>query len=173
MNLLLDTHALFWSIYDVPSLSPEAADALADPDNTVWVTLASAQEISMKVGAGKWRDAIDLLLNFDARLTEAGYGLLVPVAADYANQLMLPDIEPHRDAYDKLIIAQALARGMTLVTSDGFAPDYGVPVIHAGQAPRMPERRQTRLVPVQPLTPIALPRAESPSGEGAPDASQP
>ncbi len=162
MDLLLDTHALFWSIYDESSLSAAAAAALDDDSNTVWATLTSAQEIATKLSVGRWSAALDLLLNFDRRLEEAGYSLLAPVGADYANQLMLPDLPGHRDLYDKLIIAQALARGMTLVSSDGNAEDYGVPVLYAGRAPRVPERRGERLIPVQALTPIALPVAPPP-----------
>jgi len=48
--------------------------------------LISAQEISMKIGVGRWPDALDLLLNFDERLRESCYSLVAPVAADYANQ---------------------------------------------------------------------------------------
>jgi PIN domain nuclease of toxin-antitoxin system len=164
MDLLLDTHALFWSIYDTDSLSAEAAAALADPANTVWATMTSAQEIATKISVGRWSAALDLLLNFEQRLEDSGYSLLAPVGADYANQLMLPDLPGHRDLYDKLIIAQAHARGITLVSSDRNAVRYDVAVLYAGRAPHTAEPRAERLVPVQALTPIALPVA-SPPGE--------
>jgi PIN domain nuclease of toxin-antitoxin system len=167
MDSLLDTHALFWSIYDVASLSEQATAALVDPANTVWATLTSAQEISLKIGVGRWSDALDLLLNFDERLRESYYSLVAPVAADYANPLMLPDLADHRDPFDRLIIAQALARGMWLVTSDGHAADYGVPTLHAGRSARGADPRGPRLVPVQTLSPIALPTAPPPEDEGA------
>jgi PIN domain nuclease of toxin-antitoxin system len=167
MDLLLDTHALFWSIYDVASLSEEATAALVDPANTVWATLTSPQEISMKIGVGRWPDALDLLLNFDERLEESRYSLVAPIAADYANQLMLPDLADHRDPFDRLIIAQALARGMSLVTSDGHAADYGVQTLHAGRAARVADPRGPRLVPAQTLNPIALPTAPPREDEGA------
>jgi PIN domain nuclease of toxin-antitoxin system len=162
MDVLLDTHALFWSIYDTRHLSAEAVAALDDDCNTVWATLTSAQEIATKISVGRWPAAIDLLLNFEQRLAKSDYRLLAPVAADYANQLMLPDLPGHRDLYDKLIVAQALARKMTLVTSDSAVAAYDVPVIYAGHAPRAPERRGERLIPVQTLTPIALPLAPPP-----------
>lgn len=164
MDLLLDTHALFWSIYDVASLSEEAVSALGDPANVVWATLTSAQEIAMKIGVGRWPDALDLLLNFDRRLEQSGYSLIAPLAVDYANQLMLPDVAEHRDPFDKLIIAQALARGMVLVTSDSHADQYGVEILYAGRAPRAADPRGPRLVPAQALTPIVLPSA--PPGDG-------
>ena len=71
---------------------------------------------------GKWRAALDLLLHFEERIAAAGYGHIAPTAADYANLLRLPEVLDHRDPFDRLIIAQASARGMTLVTSDPYAP---------------------------------------------------
>lgn len=154
MDLLLDTHALFWAIYNPPSLSAAAVGTLSDPANAVYATLASAQEIAIKLGVGRWRASLDLLLHFDARVDEAGYGLVVPVALDYANTLRLPDIPDHRDPFDRLIVAQALAREMTLVSSDPFAPLYGGPVIPAGRGGRPNDPRGGRLVPTQPLAPL-------------------
>lgn len=155
MDLLLDTHALFWAIYDAASLSSEAAQALADPANGVYATLASAQEISLKLAVGKWPAALDLLMHFDARLDDAGFGLIVPAADDYANVLRLPDLPDHRDPFDRLIVAQALARGMALVSSDPFAPLYGGAVVSAGRGERPSDPRGGRLVPIQPLTPLS------------------
>lgn len=157
MLLLLDTHALFWAIYESPALSEAASDTLADSSNTVFSTSASAQEIALKLGAGKWRASLDLLLHFDARVASAGFRLIVPTALDYANALRLPDVPGHRDPFDRFIIAQAMARGMTLVTSDPYAPCYGVPVVAAGRAGRSTEARGGRVVPEERLTPIPPP----------------
>ena len=159
MDLLLDTHALFWAIYKPDRLADAAARAITAPRNATWATRASAQEIALKLAVGKWRDALDLLLHFDERVDAAGYGHLAPTAADYANVLRLPDVLDHRDPFDRLIIAQAAARGMTLVTSDPYAPLYGVPVIVAGRGERPHEGRSGRVVPAQALTPIDLPKA--------------
>lgn len=157
MNLLLDTHALFWAIYKPELLSELAARAITEPINTIWATGTSAQEIALKLAAGKWRAALDLLLHFDVRVAAAGYGQVAPTAVDYANLLRLPEVLDHRDPFDRLIIAQALARGMTLMTSDPYAPLYGVPVIVAGRGERPSEPRGGRVVPIEALTPIKLP----------------
>lgn len=157
MRLLLDTHALYWAIYKPHLLTAEAARALADRGNPVSTTLTSAQEIALKLGAGKWPDALDLLLHFDAHVAAADYSLIAPTALDYANALRLPDIPGHRDPFDRFIIAQAMARGMTLVTSDPYAPRYGVPVVVAGRAERSTEARGGRIVPEGRLTPIPPP----------------
>lgn len=158
MDLLLDTHALFWALYKPELLSEAAALAITAPGTATWATGASAQEIALKLAAGKWRAALDLLLHFEERLTAAGFGYLAPTAADYANLLRLPEVLDHRDPFDRLVIAQALARGMTLVTSDPYAALYGVPVIVAGRGERPDEARGGRVVPAQALTPIALPK---------------
>lgn len=157
MDLLLDSHALFWALYKPERLSEAAASAIFDPANTTWATGASAQEIAFKLAVGKWRAALDLLLHFEERIAAAGYGHIAPTAVDYANLLRLPEVLDHRDPFDRLIIAQALSRGMTLVTSDPYAPLYGLPVIPAGRGERPQEARTGRLVPVEPLVPIRLP----------------
>ena len=125
MDLLLDSHALFWAIYKPELLSEPATRAITESTNRAWATVASAQEIALKLASGKWRAALDLLLHFDHRISVAGYGHIVPTAVDYANLLRLPEVLDHRDPFDRLIIAQALARGMMLVTSDPYAPLYG------------------------------------------------
>lgn len=157
MNLLLDTHALFWAIYKPERLSSAAVQALAEPANMAWATLASAQEIALKLAVGKWEAALDLLLHFDAHVEAAGFGLIVPTAVDYANLLCLPEVQDHRDPFDRLLVAQAQARGMTLVSSDLFAPRYGMPTVTAGRGERPNDPRGGRLVTVQPLAPIRLP----------------
>lgn len=155
--LLLDTHTLFWAIHESSALSEAASDALADSANRVFATLSSAQEIALKLSVGKWRDSLDLLLRFEVRVASVGFGLIVPTALDYANTLYLRDVPGHRDPFDRFIIAQAMARGMTLVTSDPYAPRYGVPVIVAGRAERSTEARGGRVVPEGRLTPIPPP----------------
>lgn len=156
-DLLLDTQALFWALYATENLSPPAAAALVDPDNLVYATLVSAQEIAMKIGAGKWRAALDLLENFEQRVADSGFGLIAPEAADYANTLHLPEVPGHKDPMDRLIIAQAMARRMVLVSADQYAPLYlGTAVIDAGRAPQVKEVRQ-RIAAQAAFRAIALP----------------
>jgi len=156
--LLLDTHAIFWAMYDPESLSVHAVAALNDSANEVYVTPVSAQEIAMKLSVGKWPEAEDLLRNFEQRVREAGYGLIQPVALDYLNAARLPNIPGHSDPFDRLIIAQAMARGMVLISSDGYIGSYGVPSIHAGSAQRAKAKmtRTARIIPVETLDPIEL-----------------
>jgi PIN domain nuclease of toxin-antitoxin system len=142
-DLLLDTQALFWVIYSPHHVSQVAWAAITNPANAIYATLASAQEIAMKIGAGKWPAALDLLENFEERIKQADYGIIAPQAADYANTLHLTKVSGHRDPMDRLIIAMALARKMMLVSADHHAPTYlGASVIHAGGAPSLIEKRQ-------------------------------
>jgi len=142
-DLLLDTQALFWVLYSPCHVSQVAWAAITNPTNTIYATLASAQEIAMKIGAGKWPTALDLLENFEERIRQADYGVIAPQAADYANTLHLMKVPGHRDPMDRLIIAMALARKMVLVSADHYAPTYlGTSVIDAGGAPSLAEKRQ-------------------------------
>ena len=120
-DLLLDTQALFWVIYSPEHISAAAWAAINNPANTIYATLASVQEIAMKIGAGKWPAALDLLENFEERVRHARCGVIAPQAADYANTLHLTKVAGHRDPMDRLIIAMALARRMVLVSADHHA----------------------------------------------------
>lgn len=159
MNLLLDTHALFWALYRPDLLSEVASRAVSDSDNKTWVTTTSAQEIALKLSLGKWPAALDLLLHFETRVRTANYGSIVPGARDYANIVYLPDVPGHRDPFDRFIIAQAVARGMTLVTSDPYAAHYPVFVLFAGRGERSSEPRGGRIVPEGPLTLLPFPES--------------
>ena len=158
LSFLLDTHALFWAIEDPDCLDANTQAALEDPANTVYATLASAQELAMKISANKWPEAKDLLVNFEHLVVEeAGFNLLAPTAVDYLNMTRLPDVDGHRDPLDRLIIAMAIARRLILVSSDDNAPNYPVEWITAGSndGPSAPRQRD-RIMPVEPLTPITL-----------------
>ncbi|MDE1150727.1 MAG: type II toxin-antitoxin system VapC family toxin [Azospirillaceae bacterium] len=156
MKLLLDTHALFWAVVEPENL---AADTRSDPANQVFATLASAQELAMKLSANQWPEAKSLLQDFERLVVdEAGFILLAPTAVDYLNMTRLPTVAGHKDPMDRLIIAMAIARGLTLVSSDNNTPNYAVEWITAGQgsgtgAPRLKDR----IIPVEPLTFIDVP----------------
>ena len=133
-TFLLDTHALFWAIFEPDNLAADTRLALEDPDNTVYATLASAQEIAMKISANKWPEAKELLLDFERLVVEeAGFILLAPTAVDYLNMTRLPDVEGHRDPLDRLIFAMAIGRQLILVSGDDNASNYPVEWLSAGQ----------------------------------------
>jgi PIN domain nuclease of toxin-antitoxin system len=66
LRALLDTHTLFWWLTDDPRLSLEARRAIETEAEGVHVSVATAWEIAIKIGAGKWPEAADLIDNFEA-----------------------------------------------------------------------------------------------------------
>jgi len=155
-RLLLDTNALFWALRDPDRLDPTARAAIESPTSSVYATLASAQEFAIKIAAKKWPEALPVLARFEALILEAGFGLIVPTAVDHLNMTRLPDVGEHRDPFDRLIVAMAIARGLVLVSSDGNAQNYAVEWLRAGSGEADARRGRERIMPAEPLTPIAL-----------------
>jgi PIN domain nuclease of toxin-antitoxin system len=115
MSLLLDTHALLWFSEDNSQLSPKAKQAIEDMDNTCFVSMASIWEIAIKISLGK----LSLKIEFGAleeELKERNF-VILPIAFEHTQ--LLPQMEfHHRDPFDRLLIAQALAEGLTLVSNE-------------------------------------------------------
>ena len=125
MNLLLDTHTLLWWLDDDAALSEPARAAIADPGNTVFLSAAVVWELRIKQAIGK----VDLPGDFRGVL-EAQQFVELPVRADHVHGLAeLPPI--HRDFFDRLLVAQARAEGMTIVTRDPEIARYDVRVLAA------------------------------------------
>lgn len=125
MKLLLDTHAVVWSILQVARLSPAALDAISDPESTVFVSVASAWEMSIKVGLGKWPQASPLLTDLETTLASTGFEVL-PMTIAHALAAGIIQSR-HRDPFDRMLAAQAVAEGMTLVTADAEVQSLGAP----------------------------------------------
>lgn len=124
MRLLLDTHALIWATLSPGLLSKRAAKAIADPGNIIYVSAASAWEISTKVRLGKLPDAEVLEMNFLDAMNDAGYSLLPIEVAHGLRAGRLPG--PHRDPFDRMIAAQALASDIPIVSLDTALDCFGV-----------------------------------------------
>lgn len=123
MNLLLDTHALLWWVGG-ETLSPEVVAAIGDPENLVCVSAASVWEIGIKEALGKLSVEGDL----DGILAEDFEP--VPITFDDARRAAaLP--AHHRDPFDRMLVAQALSRDLTLVSRDPRMDPYGVPILRA------------------------------------------
>jgi PIN domain nuclease of toxin-antitoxin system len=112
MNLSLDTHVLLWALSAPERLSAVARNAIEDPANIVFVSAAVAWEIEVKAALGKLRAPSDLL----QQLTAANFQEL-PITIAHALALNeLPNL--HRDPFDRIMLAQAKAAGLTFVTAD-------------------------------------------------------
>ena len=127
MNLLLDSHALIWFLEDDRRLSPSARSAISDPDNLCFVSDATAWEIGIKHALGK----LDLPLPFDElfpnRLEALGFKMLPIMHLHLYRMIRLP--RHHGDPFDRLLIAQALSEGFTIVSQDPHFPGYRVPIL--------------------------------------------
>ena len=123
MKLLLDTHALIWWLAGDDMLSRIAREAIADEANSVAVSAASAMEVATKFRIGKLDQAALLARDFDAIDASQGFAELhITVRhARLAGEMNIP----HKDPFDRLLIAQAQAEDMVLVSNetlfDGFA----------------------------------------------------
>ncbi len=125
MKLLLDTHALIWTLKDDTRLSLAATNAIEDEANEVFVSVVSAWEIEIKRAKGKLRIPDELGVGLAAQ----GFQVL-PVALRHVLAVeSLP--RHHRDPFDRMLISQAQLEGMTFVTSDRKIRHYPVAVLPA------------------------------------------
>lgn len=123
MRLLLDTHAWLWYLQGDPA-AKSARRWIEDPSSECWVSAASIWEAAVKVSLGKLRLPYSLQEDLPGLLTKNGFGEL-PVRAPHAALL---DALPfhHRDPFDRLLVAQCLAEGLTVVSIDAAFDPYGV-----------------------------------------------
>jgi PIN domain nuclease of toxin-antitoxin system len=129
VNLLLDTQALLWWKEGSRKLGRRARRAIETEATTVRVSAASAWEIAIKVRAGRLKLTEPLHLWMPVRLEREGF-LMSSVAVEHAAAVaLLPD--HHQDPFDRLLIAQARAEGLTIVTSDAAFDAYDVKVLDA------------------------------------------
>lgn len=125
MHLLLDTHVLLWWLDDPLQLSESARAAIRDGGNVVCVSAATVWEIVIKKSLGKL-DAPD---NLDEVLRASNFTPLAITVAHAQAVQSLP--AQHRDPFDRMLVAQALSGGMTIVTRDPKVLEYAVPSILA------------------------------------------
>ena len=124
-RLLLDTHAFLWWRSTPARLGPAARQAIAEAES-VHVSMASAWETTIKVSIGKLR----LDTPFEDGIAESGFRPL-PIEFRHLDRLaVLPFI--HRDPFDRILIAQALTDGLTIVTDDSRIARYEVARLPAG-----------------------------------------
>ena len=125
MRLLLDTHALLWTLGDPEKLSAPAADAIVDERNDVFVSSASVWEIAIKRALGTLAAPTDL----EPGIAHQGFSAL-PITFHHAEVAgALP--RHHADPFDRMLIAQAQSEALTLVTRDDRMGLYGVTMIEA------------------------------------------
>lgn len=124
MRLLLDTHAFLWWLAGNRRLSPAARRAVDDTSNDVIVSAATAWEITTKHRVGKLPEAEAVALDVTGSIASQGFDELAITVEDAERAGRLPGT--HRDPFDRMLIAQALAHNLTVVSVDAVFDGYGV-----------------------------------------------
>jgi PIN domain nuclease of toxin-antitoxin system len=124
MRLLLDTHAFLWWLAGDEALSTAARTAIADENNEVFVSAASAWEIATKHRIGKLPGAAAIIADLEAAIAEQGF-VALPISILHGQAAgVLPG--PHRDPFDRMLIAQAMLDRCLLVSNELIFDAYGV-----------------------------------------------
>ena len=125
MRLLLDTHLLLWAAEDSPRLSETARNLISDTRNERWFSAASFWEIAIKNGRG--RDDFDVdSAQLRIEMLASSYFEL-PISSMHA--ILTATLQHfHKDPFDRILIAQATAEGLTLLTADPIVAKYPGPI---------------------------------------------
>jgi PIN domain nuclease of toxin-antitoxin system len=124
MKVLLDTHTLLWATIEPASLSKQASVIIANPASEIYVSAASAWEIATKVRLGKLRGAEEFEREFLGDVDRAGYTLLSITTAHALRAGRLSG--DHRDPFDRMIAAQALAEDIPILSADAKLDSFGI-----------------------------------------------
>ncbi|WP_298670726.1 type II toxin-antitoxin system VapC family toxin [uncultured Sphingomonas sp.] len=124
MRLLLDTHALIWWFMGDETLTKPAREAIAEEANEIFVSAASAMEISTKHRLGKLPEAGLLATDLGAFVREQGFTEL-PISIEHAAMAGNLAIA-HKDPFDRFLIAQSLVENVPLVSNEALFDGFGV-----------------------------------------------
>ena len=123
MTYLLDTHTLIWFLRSPASLPATIRKLVEDPTSVLAISLATPWEMSIKTSIGKL-DAADIIDDFESIMERGRFNLLAPTVAHVIRSGRLPWY--HRDPFDRLLAAQTLELGWSLLSKDAIFDAYGV-----------------------------------------------
>jgi PIN domain nuclease of toxin-antitoxin system len=123
VRLLIDSHAFLWWAEASPALSTAARDAITDPANEVLISMAALWELTIKQSSGK----LTLPADLEVMVTSQGFSVLSVSFVHLRRIGTLP--RHHRDAFDRMMIAQALAEGIPIASGDRIFAAYGVQIV--------------------------------------------
>jgi PIN domain nuclease of toxin-antitoxin system len=123
MTYLLDTHTLIWFLRSPAALPVAVRGLIEDSASTLAISLATPWEIAIKASIGRL-DAEDILDDFDSIMVRGRFNLLAPTVAQVIRSGRLPWY--HRDPFDRLMAAQTLELGWSLLSKDVVFDAYGV-----------------------------------------------
>ncbi|HEV7721302.1 MAG TPA: type II toxin-antitoxin system VapC family toxin [Iamia sp.] len=125
MSYLLDTHTFIWGQANDLRLGPATIEIMVDPSAPVYLSVASAWEMSIKAARGRLEVPDDL----GAILDEAGFDVLT-IDLRHTDEVRRLPLH-HKDPFDRMLVAQARVEGLALVTSDPAMAAYDVDLIDA------------------------------------------
>lgn len=123
MKVLLDTHTLVWWFGDAGKLSKRSASIISNSKNTVLISAASAWELAIKTNLGKL-DALSLVMELSRHAAEEGF-VELSISIDQATRAGLLPLH-HRDPFDRLLVAQAQALNVPILSADTVLDRYDV-----------------------------------------------
>jgi PIN domain nuclease of toxin-antitoxin system len=133
VRLLLDTHALLWWLADDARLGPHARGLIEDPGNDVLISVASLGEMGVKRRVGKLQADIG---DVAAAIEREGFALL---GIGITHLMVLANLPTHhRNPFDHLLVAQAIAEDATFISEDWHVPKYPVRSVTCSDSPSPP-----------------------------------
>ena len=125
MKLLLDTHLLLWAAQGIEHLPSDAQPLMSSPDNGLFFSVASLWEIVIKRGLGRDDFKVDPRVLRRSLLDNSYHELAI-----HSEHVVAIDALPliHKDPFDRLLVAQAIVEGVTLLTADARVADYPGPI---------------------------------------------
>ncbi len=124
MRVLLDTHAVLWCAIDEARLSRRAHSVVSSLETDVFVSAASAWEIATKSRIGKLPGAEAFAADFSSRMERLGFRPLAITVEHGQRAGLLPG--EHKDPFDRMLIAQAQAENLPIVSNDRIFDEYHV-----------------------------------------------
>lgn len=126
MNILLDTHMIIWALNNSPKLSAKARELILNPENDIFYSIISLWEIEIKHQAKP--DALPITAHQISEFCKAAGYKIVSLSENSIFKLSglqrKPDEPPHKDPFDRMLICQAIAENMILLTHDTLIAGY-------------------------------------------------
>ena len=128
MKYLLDTHIFLWTMIADARIDP-IMEELTDPNNEVYVSVASIWEIEIKNAKGKLTISSDEAVSAIPKQSFKELPVRMSQIPYIKTLLHAPGLPPHRDLFDNLLVAQAKAEGMVFLTADKLVAAYREPCV--------------------------------------------
>jgi len=123
VRCIIDTHVFLWSLFDPKKLSKRSSEIISDIENTIYVSIISFWEISLKYNSGKIELNNIIPDDLPSYAENSGFEILNPDPSVVATFHRLPSGN-HKDPFDRLIIRQSIKENITLISKDAEFADY-------------------------------------------------